>query len=338
MFDKSPETVDGSSQVGHPQILVGIDIGGTKTAVAAAEIGGKIIAKAKIPTEVERGPNYTISRLTALVRRVLHDSNLSRPLAIGVGCGGPLDPDEGVILSPPNLPGWDAIPLKRILQDEFGTYVYVDNDANAAALGEYRFGAGVGVDNMVYITVSTGIGGGIIVNGRLLQGIRASAGEIGHQTIIPNGVRCNCGNRGCLEALASGTAIARRAREALLNRRDSLMLRLAGGDIDKVTAETVVLAAKSRDPLALDIWNETIEYLSIGVANVITTLSPDMVVVGGGVSEAGDLLYPPLRDAVGKRVFLVPLDRVKIVPPELGGEVGVVGAVAVALQHLERRG
>ncbi len=338
MLDQVRETLSIRPQDGSPQAIVGIDIGGTKIAVAAAGINGRIIAKAKMPTEVQKGPNYTIGKMMELVRQVLHESHVWRPLAIGVGCGGPLDPDEGVILSPPNLPGWDAIPLKQILENEFGTYVYIDNDANAAALGEFRFGAGADINNMVYITVSTGIGGGIIINGQLLQGIRASAGEIGHQTILKDGVRCNCGNRGCLEALASGTAIARRAREALSNRRDSLMLKLANGDVNSVTAETVVSAARDRDPLALQIWEDTIEYLSIGVANVITTLAPDMVVVGGGVSDAGDLLYPALREAVNKRVFLVPMDRVKIAPPKLGSEVGVVGAIAVALQQLERKG
>ncbi|MBI2955628.1 MAG: ROK family protein [Chloroflexi bacterium] len=338
MFDKAGETVSRGAQDGAAKLLVGIDIGGTKVAVATAEIGGRIVAKRKMPTEVEKGPQYTIQKIIALVRQVLDDSGAARPIAVGVGCGGPLDPDEGVILSPPNLPGWDAIPLRQILEDEFRTYVYIDNDANAAALGEYRFGAGVEASNLVYITVSTGIGGGIIVNGRLLQGIRASAGEIGHQTILRDGVRCKCGNRGCLEALASGTAIARRAREALASRPNGRMMAIAGGDLQKVTTETVVQAVREGDSVALEIWNETIEYLSIGVANVITTLAPDMVVIGGGVTEAGDLLYAPLRQAVGKRVFLVPLDRVKIVSPKLGTDVGVVGAIAVALQHLEGKG
>lgn len=338
MLNEAPERVN-QDQVGRStEILVGIDIGGTKVAVATALANGKLIAKARMATEVERGPQHTIRRMKELVRQVLRDSGGTQPVAIGVGCGGPLDLDEGVILSPANLPGWDAIPLKHILADEFGTEVYVDNDANAAALGEYRFGAGVGVRNLVYITVSTGIGGGIVIDGRLLHGLGAGAGEIGHQTILPEGPRCNCGNRGCLEVLASGTAIARRAREALSRHGGSRMLALAGGDVDKVTAETVVQAVKEQDSLALDIWHETIEYLSVGVANVITTLAPDIVVIGGGVTEAGDLLFLPLRQAVRQRIFVMPVERVEIIPPKLGGEVGVVGAIAVALQHLECKG
>jgi glucokinase len=243
-----------------------------------------------------------------------------------------------VILSPPNLPGWDNIPLKQMLVDEFGTYVYVDNDANAAALGEYRFGAGSGVRNMVYVTVSTGVGGGIIIDGRLLHGVRSSAGEIGHQTVLYDGPRCKCGNYGCLEALASGTAIARRAREASARQPESLMVKLVGGDNARISTETVVQAVQDGDALALEVWNDTIEYLAIGVSNIITMLAPDMVVVGGGVAEAGDLLFSGLRAEVAKRVFLVPLDRVKIEPPKLGGDVGVVGAMAVALQYLSSKG
>ncbi len=317
--------------------IVGVDIGGTKVAVATADASGRLIATARMATEVEQGPERTIRRIIDSVRRVLRESGAAQPVAIGVGCGGPLDPDTGVILSPPNLPGWDAVPLKRILEDEFGVETRVDNDANAAALGEYMFGAGVGTNTMVYVTVSTGIGGGIVVDGRLLHGVRASAGEIGHQTITLDGPRCNCGNRGCLEALASGTAIARRAREELARNRDSLMLAIAGGQIERVTAQTVVQAVRENDELALRIWADTIEYLSVGLANVITTLAPEVVVIGGGVSEAGDLLFPPLRRAVAARVFVVPMDRVRIVPAQLSTQVGVVGAVAVALQCLERR-
>lgn len=318
-------------------VIIGIDIGGTKIAVATADMNGRILAEMRMPTEAEKGPRHTIPRMIALVHQMLRERSVGSPIAIGVGCGGPLDPETGVVLTPPNLPGWDAIPLKQMLEDEFGLSAYVDNDANAAALGEHMFGAGMGARTMVYMTVSTGIGGGIIVDGQLLHGVRASAGEIGHQTILPNGPRCNCGNRGCLEALASGTAIARRAREALAERPDSRMLSLAG-EVGKVTAETVQQAVREGDALGSEVWRDTIDYLSIGVANVIATVAPEVVVIGGGVSRAGDLLFPPLRRAVEERLFVVPMDRIRIVPAGLGDQVGLVGAVAVALRHLERRG
>lgn len=336
MLGQAKKTVTSNQNRPSTPIIVGIDIGGTKIATAIADTTGRLIATCRIATEVEQGPERIIGRIVDSVHQLLRDSGAAQAAAIGVGCGGPLDPDAGVILSPPNLPGWDAVPLKRILEDEFGVETYVDNDANAAALGEHLFGAGVGARTMIYVTVSTGIGGGIIVDGHLLHGVRASAGEIGHQTVIVDGPRCNCGNRGCLEALASGTAIARRAREALATNPNSLMVALAGGQIDSVTAQTVVQAVRENDELALKIWGDTIEYLSVGLANVIATLAPEVVVIGGGVSEAGDMLFPPLRRSVAARVFVVPMDRVRIVPAKLGAEVGVIGAVAVALQRLER--
>jgi glucokinase len=187
---------------------------------------------------------------------------------------------------------------------------------------------------MVYITISTGIGGGIIANGQLLHGIRTSAGEIGHHTVLPNGPRCGCGSRGCLEALASGTSIARRAREALAEGRSSIMPSLAGGDPTLITTEIVVEAVRQGDGLAQQIWDQTIDYLATGIANVIVTLAPEMVVIGGGVSEVGDLLFQPLRQALNERVCIVPIERVQIVHARLGIDVGVVGALAVGIDHL----
>ncbi|MCL5962630.1 MAG: ROK family protein, partial [Chloroflexi bacterium] len=176
-------------------------------AVAVADLDGHILASRRFPTQAAQGPQTIIRRIIREVEDLVSQTGGKPMGAVGVGCGGPLDPASGVILSPPNLPGWDQIPLGEMLSQALQAPVYVDNDANAAALGEYRFGAGAGREVFVYMTISTGIGGGIVIDGSLLHGVGAGAGEIGHQTVLPNGPLCNCGNRGCLEALASGTPI-----------------------------------------------------------------------------------------------------------------------------------
>lgn len=311
--------------------VVGIDIGGTKVAVATADLQGGILGRKRMPTRVELGPQAIVERIVRQVENLASESGGLPIAAVGVGCGGPLDPDSGVILSPPNLPGWDRYPLGDMLADALKAPVYVDNDANVAALGEYHFGAGVGSKVFLYVTVSTGIGGGIVIGGRLLHGVGAGAGEIGHQTVISGGPICNCGNRGCLEALASGTAIARRMR-ALMVQTGRRSLR--GTDAESVTAEDVVRAVEGGDPLALDIWRDTVEYLGIGLANAITILAPEVLAIGGGVARAGDLLFGPLREVIKQRVFQVPVSRVSIVPARLGDDVGVVGAITLALQGI----
>ncbi len=310
------------------EVLVGIDIGGTKIAVAVADLQGRIMAKGRFPTQVEAEPRAIIEKIVRQTEDMVAQCGGRPVAAVGVGCGGPLDPASGVILSPPNLPGWDRIPLGDMLAAAFKAPVSVDNDANAAALGEYRFGAGMGCRVFVYVTVSTGIGGGVVIDGKLLHGVGAGAGEIGHQTILPDGPLCNCGNRGCLEALASGTAIARRMRERL---REKGRRTLMGADVDAITSEGVARAAIAKDPLAAEVWRETVEFLGIGLANAITMLAPEVVVIGGGVAKTGDALFGPVREEVKRRVFLVPMSGVSIVPSKLGDDVGVIGAVTLAM-------
>jgi glucokinase len=254
-------------------------------------------------------------------------------IAAGVGCGGPLDPKTGMIMEPPNLPGWVDVPLVKILQDALGIPVYLDNDANAAALGEHRFGAGRGVENMVYLTISTGIGGGIIIGNKLYQGQNGNAGEIGHMSLAINGRPCNCGSRGCLEAYASGTNIAARAREAVGAGEKSLLTELAGSP-DNISGETIMAAMQAGDSVATRIWDETMEILGAGIANVINIFNPQRVVLGGGITNFGDLLFGPIRRIALSRA-MGPLAQVaEIVPAQLGGQVGVLGAAAVALEHV----
>lgn len=310
--------------------VLGIDIGGTKTITAVADDDGRIVAQDRIDTPRDQGPAAVLSAIESALHRLLHTAQVPRVDAIGIGCGGPLDRDRGVILTAPNLPGWDDLPLSAFFHDAFRAPVYLDNDVTLATLGEARQGAGEGVDHLAYLNIGTGIGGGIIAAGKVYRGC-GNAGEFGHQIILPDGPPCLCGRHGCLESLASGTSIGRRAREYLASDPQSQILRLAGS-ADTVTADHVALAARQGDPLARRIWAETGEYLGIGVANVVNILNPRVVVLGGGViSRSGDLLLDAVRRTVRERAMAQLADDVEIIPAALGDQAGVVGAVHLAL-------
>ncbi|MNS30745.1 Glucokinase [compost metagenome] len=309
-----------------------IDIGGTKIALALATPEGRLVAHDRFPTDPGRGPTAVIDEMIVTLR-CLADKHGAVLTTIGVGSVGPLDLATGTIMSPPNFPGWKHVPLKLPLEAAFKVPVVIDNDANAAALGEYRLGAGKGARCMVYATLSTGIGGGVVIGGKLLHGVGGGAGEFGHQTIVPDGPACGCGNHGCFEAVASGTAIARRARILAEAGQAPLMLALAGGEPAALHAGHVAEAAAQGEATAMALWAETVEYLAIGLGNVISTLAPDRVVLGGGVAQVGDALLVPLREALARRVRMVPMDQVQVVLAAHGHETGLYGAVALALEH-----
>lgn len=308
--------------------VLAIDIGGTKLAAGVVDAGGRILARGEVPTIAAEGPTRVLERIVGLGKDLLGRSEVSVDAVrrIGVGCAGPVDRLAGLVLNPPNLPGWTRVALADHLQQAFGLPVILENDANAAALGEFRHGAGKGTRSLVYLTVSTGIGGGIVLDGKIWHGLKDAAGEIGHMTIAPDGPLCGCGNYGCLEAIASGPSIARRAREALAGGRPT---RLRG--VPSLTAADVVRLAREGDEVACEVWEETVRYLSLGVAAAITILAPERVVIGGGVTEAGEFLFEPLRREVRSRVKLVPMESIPILPAALGRDVGILGAAAVAL-------
>jgi glucokinase len=308
-----------------------VDIGGTKTACAAGTFSGDIIARREHPTPLARGPEACLERIARELRQVLREirGSLPAPVSIGVACGGPLDSRAGVIYSPPNLPGWDGVPVKAFLEKRFGLPAFVENDANAGALAEYRFGAGRGTRNLVYLTLGTGIGGGIIVEGRLYRGTTDDAGEIGHTTILPDGPECLCGKRGCLEALVAGPAIGTRAQRLAREHPESLMHRLVGGDA--ITAVHALQAAKQGDRAAREVWRETGCYLGIGIANLVQVLNPQVIVIGTIAVHARDLLLRPTRDSARRHAWPRALKAVRIVPARLGEHVGDLAALCCAL-------
>ena len=320
--------------------VVGIDIGGTKLATVVADSTGRILRKVRKPTLSERGPEYAIQSLFEMVRETFGLANLelSSVSAMGVSCGGPLDTKTGVVYSPPNLPGWDALPLKAQLEAEFQVPVTIENDANASALAEYRFGGGRGYNAVLYMTMSTGIGGGIVIDGRIYRGANDSAGEVGHQILLPDGPLCGCGKRGCLEALCSGPAIARRAQAAIqaqiIEGKTSAitLLNVAGGHIEDVKSEHVLTAARAGDALSLQLMNETAYYMGWGIANLVNILNPDIVLLGTIAIAAGDLLLDPIRKTVSAFAMPRPAAAVKIAPAQLGEALGDLAAIALVVE------
>jgi glucokinase len=252
-------------------------------------------------------------------------------IGIGVGAPGPLDRKRGIVVTTPNL-GWTNYPLRDVIAERARLPVRIDNDANCATLGEWWLGAAKGASNVIGMTIGTGIGGGVIIGGRLYHGSSDVAGEIGHATIDVTGRLCKCGNYGCLEAYASGPSIAARAREAVSGDADAMLLRMVGCDPDKITAATVYEAAKRGDDAALDVVRETSRFLGAGIANLLNIFNPEVVVIAGGVTQAGDTLFVPLRREVRKRAFKPAVDACVIVPGTLAA-AGVVGAVAAYKQQ-----
>ena len=317
-----------------PLHILGIDIGGTKLAVGVSTADGKLVAHERIPTQSEEGPERTLQRLIDICQRVIKQSG-AKVSAAGIGCVGPLDQKTGFVINPVNLKGWRQVPLVDTVRNGLGIPVFLDNDANAAALGEHRFGAGRGVANMVYLTISTGIGGGIIANNRLYQGENGNAGEMGHVSVNFSGRKCGCGNIGCIETYASGTAIATRAREQIIsnpNRKDAqILLQLCGYNSDHITGQMVVEAIQKGDEFATEIWQETMVALGMFMASVIHIFNPRKIVIGGGISNAGDLLFDPLRLQTFKHAMPTMAAVCEIVKAELGDQVGVMGAVAMGL-------
>ncbi len=319
----------------RPSVLA-VDLGGTKIIVAIVSADGKIVAEQRHPTGAGEGVRPVIDRLLAAIDRLLaaEKMEVSQLDGISVAAAGAIDSDRGIINLSPNLPGWRDIPLKDIIMDRYGTKVFLVNDASAAALGEQRCGVERGVDNLILITVGTGIGGGIIINGELYTGPSGSAGEIGHMTIDVNGLKCACGNTGCLETLASGTAIAREAKGRMGSGEKSSLVGMVKGKIEDITAEKVGAAARSGDALSQDVIHKAATYLGVGMVNVVNIFNPEMIVVGGGVAKLGELLLEPARKVVTARAFPISARAVRIVVSGLGDEAGVLGAAAFACQQM----
>lgn len=314
------------------EFIVGLDLGGTQIRAVLADRKFTVLRRANTLTKAHEGPQQIMSRVLDCIAEVLQGVERTQVLGVGIATAGAVNPRTGVIAKAANL-GLENWPIRDILAQALHLPLYVGNDANLAALAEHRFGAGQGVNFLIYLTISTGIGGGVIENGRLLLGANGWAAELGHIVVEPNGPRCNCGNIGCLQALASGPAIARHAIELLQGGRSSLVLELAEGDIAHVTAKEVVEAAQKGDALALEVVQRAAFYLGIGIISFIHAFDPEMIIVGGGVSKAGELLLAPVRALVAERAIAAAQRNIRIVPAALGDDVGLIGAIALVLSE-----
>lgn len=313
-------------------LAVGIDLGGTQVRAALVDTHGQVLARAALRTDAEGGPRAVLQQIQQLVAETTQGMAYSDLRGVGVSAPGPLDAQAGIILGIPTLAGWTDVPLVAWLQQALGLPVTLENDGIAAAIGEWRFGAGQGLSDFVYVTVSTGIGGGVIADGRVLRGRGRLAGHIGHMTIAADGEVCSCGNPGCWEALASGTALGRAARQQAATTPGSLLA--AHGEA--AGAQQVMDAARAGDALALQLVEREARLLGVGIVNLLHLYSPQAVVVGGGVSHGFDLLQPGIEQHVRSRA-LPPFRNTPVVRAQLGQNSGLVGAASLILAEGEPR-
>ena len=329
--------IPGADVAGDKKWIIGVDLGGTNIVVGALPMDGgdgAVFGMRSVPTEAHRGAKFVVDRIVGLIEEtraevVAQVGGRREDFAgVGIGSPGPLDRETGTVINTPNL-GWRNFPLRDLIANAVGLPATLDNDANCATYGEWWVGAGRNVNTLIGLTLGTGIGGGIVLNGEIFHGVSDAAGEIGHMTIDSTGRKCKCGNYGCLEAYASGPAIALRAVEGIEAGAESLLPALVDGRLEDVTAATVYEAVVLGDPYANEVMRETAKFLGAGVANIVNILNPDMVVIAGGVTRAGDHLFVPLRAEIRRRAFKSAEEACQIVSGQLPGTAGLIGAAAV---------
>ena len=311
--------------------LVGVDLGGTLVRAAVATGDATHQAPVRHPTPHMAPPEAVLDTIAAAVREATRGVT---PAGVGIGIPGPIDPVAGVVHTAPNIHGWHELPVQRLLEQRLDCPVAIENDAHLAGFAEWIAGAGQGSRDMIFVTVSTGVGGALVLDGELYTGVAGSAGEIGHTIYDPDGPSCAQGHRGCLEGTASGTAIARRAVEALAAGERSTLGSVPAAQLD---ARAVADAAEQGDALAISLYAEAGRALGLAIGGFVNLLSPEVVVVGGGLINAGELLFAPLRKAVPEIAFEAPLSRCRVVAAALGTDAGLVGAVAWAVRRFRAR-
>jgi glucokinase len=311
-----------------------VDLGGTKI-LTALLLGSKILYKDYSTTDAAGGVNTVIRRINDSITRVLKctERGLSQIQSISIAAAGAIDTKNGIVTLSPNLPDWRDVPLVKMIMKKYPVNTYLVHDAGAAALGEHHYGAGQGLQNLIFLTVSTGIGGGIIINNKLYEGAAGAAGEIGHMTIDINGPKCPCGNTGCLEMLASGTAMAREAIRLINKGEKSLLEDIVQGKIDNITAKDILLAVEKNDTLAISVLNWTAINLGVGLVNLVNIFNPEIIIIGGGISNFGEYLLSPARHVVKECAFPFPAKIVKIVKAKLGEDAGIIGAEVFAREQ-----
>ncbi len=313
-------------------LYAGVDLGGTNLSAAFARADGTIVAELKQPTKSYEGPDAVLARIAQLLEE-LSQQTQARPRALGIGVPGLVDVARGATEFLPNLPTqWRQVPVRDVLQPKLHCPVYLLNDARAATLGELAFGRGRDVRTMAFFGLGTGVGGGVVIGGELHLGPHGAAGELGHQTILPDGPLCGCGNRGCLETLVSGPALTAEGTRLFLSGNAPKLHELCQGNVAQVSPITMEAAARAGERSVQVAIERAAEALGIAIANVVVTLCPDLIVVGGGVSEMGDLLLNPVRETVRQRVHMLPTTALRIERSLLGDKAGLLGSIALAVR------
>jgi glucokinase len=319
--------------------VVGIDLGGTKILSAVVNSQGEILSRDHSLTPSTSDYRAVVKSIVGSAKSALSQAGMdtSRVEAVGVGAAGISNPQTGILFTSPNLPSLRSVPLRDIIAQEMGKKTFLTNDANAAALGEFYFGAGRGTRHFIYVTISTGIGGGIIIDGKLYAGATGAAGEVGHMIIDDQGPPCNCGSRGCWETLASGTALAREARRRIEKGAKTSILDYAKGDLSKVTAQIIHTAAQNGDNLAKELIAQTGYYVGLGLANLINIFNPELIVIGGGLSNIGDMLLEPAFKVACEMAYIEAYNKVRFARAALGQDSGVLGSAIYALGEIAKQ-
>lgn len=311
---------------------IGCDLGGTNLRAAIVDVEtGDVLHQASIPTLAREGHEAVMQRMAELFLQVIHTAGMSREDVGGIGIGVPgvLDLEKGETLFLPNLPGtWPHVPLRHTIQALTGLPTRLLNDVRAITNGEWRFGAGRGVNTIAVFAIGTGIGGGLVLNGQLHLGIGGTGGELGHMTIDYNGPVCGCGNRGCVEAYASGPAITAMGLKAVTQGLTTCLGEMCKYDLNRITPELIARAARAGDAIAIDIYERAGLYLGIAAANICVSIGPRRIILAGGVAQAGDLLLEPMRRTLRERVTVMPVDQVEVVQSQLGNNAGVIGVAS----------
>jgi len=319
-------------------LILGIDLGGSKTLAAIVGPQGRIVSSHENVTPATKGREVVVQCIVDSTRGALRQARvaMSKISAVGIGAAGISNPEAGILFTSPNLPGLREVLLGDIIQEKLGRKTFIINDANAAALGELYYGAARNARNFIYITISTGIGAGIVIDGKIHTGAIGIAGEVGHMTIDDNGPICNCGNRGCWETLASGTALSREAKLRISKGVKTSILEYAEGNIENVTTQAIHSAAEKGDKLAKELIARTGYYVGVGLASLINIFNPELIVVGGGLSNIGGMLLEPAFKTAEKRAYKEAFQAVRFSSAELGRNSGVIGAATFALQEMKR--
>jgi glucokinase len=321
---------------GMKKWAIGVDLGGTYTKLALVDNSGRIRRKGKLPTAAYKTKEALLRAIVDGISAILKDNRLSLKDLAGVGIGVPglVAFERGFVYNLTNIPGWKNVRLKKILEAMLSVSgrkipVLVDNDVNLMALGESRFGAGRGAKNLVCVTLGTGVGGGIIINGDLYRGTSSAAGEIGHMPLKEEGLKCNCGSFGCLERYVGNKYIVDEIKDKIRSGRPTKIRELVKGGLSLITPETISKAAKNKDALAIECWRRAGKRIGVALSGVINLLNPEKIIIGGGMAEAGEALFSAIRDTVNERALPVSRGAVKIVKAKLGNDAGMTGAAAL---------